>query len=468
MGDDHSDNGDLTRIEDLTGFDHESEDEVTGLDEGPGKAETEEANSETVPSSFTEEVTQDIEIPENLDEVSLEEIEEEEAHSSNEVQEEASFEEFLFNNDSEDEEISNDSKESEEIETEFEPMAFEENTEVEGIADEFVSEELPTEVETPPEEISAEFTEEITDLPEIPVEVPIEVAIEMPAETIETPKLVEQEDFADVKKFATNITVGKMTKGGNPPYAIILKGIKYQQDAEDIKRILREHELIEDEKLLDDSMARGSILLSQLAEFSAVVLVNQFRHLGVEIQMGLSEEIHPSKNYDNKQIGLLNKDNIRQNKRLVSEGISEVSLDEVIVSTTSHIEGYKIEKYLGLITQHLIINKTELPLNDSGEMPPVEFTEDDLEKPFYEQDNFLAEENLEEKRSTGAQEGAEDYIFPLSGQYTDLTQQLKKQAIKVHANAIVDIQFHFDAIENTENYKISAIGSSVWISADES
>ena len=55
------------------------------------------------------------------------------------------------------------------------------------------------------------------------------------------------ENFDDVKSFGNRMSYGIAAGGGNPPFSIIIKDLKYKEDAEDILSILRSHGLLNEE-----------------------------------------------------------------------------------------------------------------------------------------------------------------------------------------------------------------------------
>ena len=89
-------------------------------------------------------------------------------------------------------------------------------------------------------------------------------------QTIE--KKTPPETFDDVKQFAENISYGHVSTGGNPPFSMIIEGIKYLEDANEITDILQEHGVINDsnKNIFSTSIQNGSLLLSQISEYAAI------------------------------------------------------------------------------------------------------------------------------------------------------------------------------------------------------
>jgi hypothetical protein len=125
------------------------------------------------------------------------------------------------------------------------------------------------------------------------------------------------EKFEDVKTFAQNFSYGKASLGGgNPPYTIIARNIKYQDDAENILDILSEFGLINDQNRKDTEKAMefGALIIPQISEYTAIVIAHKLRRFDLDLQVGLSDEVHPSKSGVENPRGLLKKDSLKQNR----------------------------------------------------------------------------------------------------------------------------------------------------------
>ncbi|WP_372652045.1 hypothetical protein [Halobacteriovorax sp.] len=291
-----------------------------------------------------------------------------------------------------------------------------------------------------PEELFEAPQEE--DLPPEPVEI---------EQTPQTPKYIDKsEKFEDVKSFAKNITYGKISSGGNPPFSIILRNIKFEEDVEDIMIILNEHDLVtpETESAMKQSLEGGSLLISQISEYAAIYLTHKFRRFNLDIQMGLSDELHPSKSYESDSVGLVSKARINQNRNETTRiDKSKVDLEAIIISTTPTLENYKIIEYLGIVSDFVIVDEEEL-------------TNDQELSEYHER---MAKGHVDDEQKESEQEIDLDLKVTQSAIYNDLSEKLKPICIKKNANAIVGINYQITPLSDGSKYKISCSGSAVWI-----
>ena len=262
-------------------------------------------------------------------------------------------------------------------------------------------------------------------------------------------KAPTQEDFADLKSFAQNISYGNISSGGNPPYSIILSNITYTDEAQEIIDILKEHKIINDsnEAVMKKGVETGSLLISQINEFSAIFLAHKLRRFNVKIKMGLSDEIRPSKS-TSKFRGLVSKNNILQNKTShMNLQNKDLSVDSILISTTSSLEGYQILQYLDIVTEHIVITENEL-IN--------------LSKSRHQHSDNVDYIDM------SSEEINPDAISGLSSIYQYLAHKLKQRALAMNANGIIGINFTFSPllntnrqIENDIKYKITCAGNAV-------
>ncbi len=407
-----SDNkNDLTSITDLAQFEHledaESDKKLrkNSIDDLP------EIPEESPDSTFDEQTQDDIEVPEDINSKAEEETsdEKEEAESN-------TFDSSFESDDNTFSDTTTDEGESEG--NDFTEFAFETPSEPSEETEEEEEEEVEPEAEVEEEK---EETEEVGPEPEI--EEPKEEIIpkSAPLENV-TPinKNVSLENFNDIRTFAQNMTYGQIALSGNPPYSVMLKNIKHNDDQEDILIILKNHAIVNDEneKSIRDGLARGYLLISQLSEFSAIYIALKLRRFDLELFVGLSEEIHPPKNYSNEDaIGKVTEENLEQNKK-ISLNIEKapVPLNEIILTTLPTIEDKKIIKYLGIITEYTTVSHTE-----------VDPTEESLQDTYH-----------------------------------NLAEKLRYQALKLKGNGIIGINYQLTPLEdNSKNYKITCSGSAV-------
>ncbi len=171
------------------------------------------------------------------------------------------------------------------------------------------------------------------------------------------------ENFNEVQQYARSLTYGAMTQGGNPPFSIVLRHIKYQEDCEDILIIMRDHGLVNDdsEKEMKRALESGSLLVSQLSEYSAIYLAHRLRRFDLELQLGLSDELHPSKSYGREQERLINRTSLKQNHHESFQASTHsIDLNSIIITTSATLPGQQVLRYLGVITEHALVDEAQL------------------------------------------------------------------------------------------------------------
>lgn len=243
------------------------------------------------------------------------------------------------------------------------------------------------------------------------------------------------EKFEDVKTFAQNFSYGKASLGGgNPPYTIIARNIKYQDDAENILDILSEFGLINDQNKKDTEKAMefGALIIPQISEYTAIVIAHKLRRFDLDLQVGLSDEVHPSKSGVENPRGLLKKDSLKQNKS-ESLRLSELktSIKDIIISTTSAIPGYFVESYIGVQTTFTIVEEAELE-----KLQYVARAEREHSELFAYSDSEVSTEKI-----------FQDYQQSFELLYADLTMQLKQKAFTQHANALLGLTFQLSPLQ---------------------
>ncbi len=254
-----------------------------------------------------------------------------------------------------------------------------------------------------------------------------EEAVEKPVYKAPEPSIPRRkpEDFQDIKNFAQSISYGKVSLGGNPPYSLMLKGIRYKDDGEEILSILDEHGLItqDTKNAIQTGIKHGAVLISQISEYAAVYLAHKLRRFNVDIMVGLSEELHHSKSYENDQHGIIQKDQLMQNREEdINLDDTPIALENIILTTTPTLPGYKVSRYVDILTDQATISEEELTQADS---------------------------NLEQTQV-----------------YAELISRLKTKAFKLKCNAILGVNFQFLPIPSAAQpqYKIVCTGNAVLLS----
>ena len=400
-----ADKDDLTRLEDLSEFHHEEDPESEQFLE-------EEESSEDFPPDFSSESQEEEQPPVDLptgDEVDFQESSFSDGEDNWQVEEEEELPSF------EEAPPEEDLPSFEEAPPEEDLPSFEEAP---------PEEDLPSFEEAPPEEDPPSFEEEPEeDYPEPVTQAP------PPEERPEQPKTYEK--FEEVKSFAENITMTKIGSGANPPYTLIIQGIKSRGNADRIYSILEEYGLItpQNKKEFETGLKLGQILISHVSEFAAIFIAHKLRQHCLQILFGLSDEVRPPKNYDPSPRGPVDSDTVYQNKSF-EEDFEEVNKDHpIILSNTPMLEDFQITHYLGLASEHTVIDNSY----------------------------FITEK----------EESLEGSSPELKDLYEQLALKLKPQARKQKGNAIVGVNYQLTPLPpkplgpELPQYSLTCIGNVV-------
>lgn len=262
-----------------------------------------------------------------------------------------------------------------------------------------------------------------------------------PSESI-PPVLNIPEKLADLKQFASEFSYGKSNIGaGNPPFSIILRNIKYKDDVEDIKRLLNEFEIMNEHNQADfeTSLEMGALLISQVSEFSAIVLAHKLRRFDLDLEVGLSDEINPPKSGEKNAKGLIKKETIKQNtKEQLNLADSDFSIADIIMTTSQNIPNYKILDYNGVHSVMSIIDEDDLEklqyvdktLRDHGDIFNLPFDGQDENST---KDAFL------------------NYQKSFSLIFDELKMRLKQKAYSLKANAVLGVSFQVSPVNFQSN-----------------
>ncbi len=407
----NNDKKDLTRIEDLGEFLHElnneeesfeSEDESQGLS-GLPDVPSEDFAEDSSPS-FGEE-SSEFESPSEEFSTSFE--------SETNFETETSFE------------SSTDDNEpftlSEESEPSFEPAETDFSTSFESETEEEEEEE---------EEPSWNTEEQIIE--ETPFESDVleeEVVESAPAPTyISTPvedfKEFKTESFEDVKKFAENSTYSSTLSEANPSYSVMIKNVRFIEDANDIAILLNDLKVIENVEVAKKSLSRGALLVPRISEFAAVFIAHKLRRFDTDVLVGLSDDIHPPKFKEDSDTGLVSKQHLFQNQAHSFDfSRPKIDLSSVIISTAPQLDQYQVLRYLGVASEHMVL------------------------------DAKIVEDETSSK---------------IQYHYEELANKLKAHAVKQNANAVIGINYHLTPLPSefsmgTSRYKLACTGNLVWV-----
>jgi uncharacterized protein YbjQ (UPF0145 family) len=377
---------DLTRIEDLGEFIHElnNEDEVPEL-----------------PSSSEEDISFD----------SGEENSSFESSENFGSSFESDSEEISFSS-----ELSSDSESQDNFTTSFEETTLEASgTEWESTPEEVHEETTQTEVTPIEEDDSLSFVSETSFENSQP-----EPVIELRSD-YKTP-----ETFEDLKKFSESSSLSGMATEGNPSFSVLVKNVRFIEDVSDIVSLLKEFNLLADsEEQTKARLMRGMLLIPRISEYAAIYLTHKLRRFDIDIQLGLSDEIHPPKHLEAPETGIVSKHNLYQNQTHHFQfDDARVDLNQIIVSATSSLDGFQILKYLGVASEHKIMDG-----------------------------QIVEDENSKEVTTF----------------YHELAQKLKAHALKANANAVVGLNYQLTPLPSdyglgTPKYRLSCTGNLVWIS----
>lgn len=280
------------------------------------------------------------------------------------------------------------------------------------------------------------------------------------------------ETIQNLQTFATNITYGDLTAEGNPPFSIVIKNLKYKEDAEDILILLKELKVIdpEGEDHARSSLLRGSMLIPRLSEYAAITICHKLRRYHLNLLMGLSDEIHPPRTKDGQTIS---KSSVYGDySHSFDLGHGHMRPADVMTATTSGLEGFEIIKYLGVVSERTLVDMEHFSSDQSLELELIDQLGSEQRK------NILRQNITRENRN--AANSQPPMNFPehepkststnlnLIEIYSDLAHKLKAHAITFKGNAVVGINYAVTPIVVSDNlniqskYQITCTGSVVW------
>ncbi len=432
---DDDDRKDLTRIEDLSEFLHESNPEIESkLNSFNSEPPNIEFTNTNIESSVDVTGLDDLpSMPEIPEETSLEDPPSEDLFSTGNFSED-SLPDVNFGLESEDETFST----SENNEESF-PQFLDESTDVDfsniESTDDFSSPEISEQLvedEIQENSFSAETLDSensIDSLNESDTNEELENSYTAMSDI--SSSFQEPEKFDEVKTFAHTFSYGQVSVGGNPPFSIIVRNIKYKEDAESMLSLLKEFGIVTDKNLSETKIALdiGSLLIPQISEFAAIVLAHKFRRFDCDLEFGLSEEIHPTKTGESYSKGLTSKESIRQNKiDSFKKSSPQLDINDILVSTTSSLEGYDIVKYLGV--------QSSLAIVEAEELERLKFVQSTqrLKTQVFSTDK-------DDSDSMTTEEAFDNYQKSFDTLFIDLINQLKQKAFKENANSLLGLNY---------------------------
>ncbi len=503
---------DLTRIQDLSEFLHQDDPETDAIldDESPEQDDFSEAQNEGEDLPFTDDLESD------FSEMPQQELGDEEEDSfSGDFTSEDNFNdnsEEVHESDEEDFQSDLDGDFSSDLNPEFgEPEFGEENTpdfEQEDSFESFSDNQDFAQEHTSDEDENHEMLPETPDLPDVPddfrsleddtknekmdkgdeeakaqtkeeVEELDDIEDPFPTSKPLTPRtsVPATSPLQEIRTFGSQISYGKVAAGGNPPFSIAMRNIIYKEDAEDILIILREFNLVDDtnETQYRDSLERGVLLISQLSEFSAIYLAHRLRRFDLDLQIGLSEEIHPSKSYDkSEQRGLVTRQNFRKNTRQSLEiAEEEFSIDDILVTTETRLVNYEIIQYRGVITENILIDSSDIENLISLQTLRLEQSDegDNVKESESEQitKKLLSEISEVSNNESDNENSSPPINIDMDHSYQQLILKAKQKAFAMGANAVLGLHFqttplpHIREGEN-QKYKLTCLANAAVVS----
>ena len=285
---------------------------------------------------------------------------------------------------------------------------------------------------------SLEFNKEPTQAPSISEDIkpsqtetiaPIDLDAPLPsAESflqVRVPEIKLPENFEDLKKFAESTSFSGTEMEGNPSFSVLIKHVRFVEDVNDIMNLLKEFKLVGDsEEQIKNRLMRGHLLIPRISEYAAIFLAHKLRRFDIDIQVGLSDEIHPPKHQEAPETGLVSKHSLYQNQ-VHSFHFDDPKLDisQIIVAATPGLEGYQVVRYNGVASEHKMVEGHMVQDESSEEIPRF---------------------------------------------YKELAQKLKAHALKSHSNAVVGLNYQITPLPTeygttSSKYRLTCTGNLVWV-----
>lgn len=267
---------------------------------------------------------------------------------------------------------------------------------------------------------------------------------------------MDKENFDSLRNFTHNFSSSPLPQSANPPYSLLLKNMKNMEDVNNVIDLLIEYHLIDsdDRHKTEIAMSGGTYLLSQLSEYTAIILAHHFRSLNLDLEFGLSDKIFVSKAAGPNPRGRISKHGLTQNKTSEFKAPAlNHSPQDIIASTHGEISGFVIESYLGVETSFAVISLEELKrLNFVQTQERENLTLEDLDLDFEEISSLKNEATTNSEKTKLA---FKNYANNFMAIYDNLLDQLKNRAITKNANALLGVQYNLTQIKEEDVYHIT-------------
>ncbi|HXH30210.1 MAG TPA: hypothetical protein VNJ01_05305 [Bacteriovoracaceae bacterium] len=233
------------------------------------------------------------------------------------------------------------------------------------------------------------------------------------------------ESFSELKTFAESSSFSQSTSEANPSFSVLIRDVRFIEDVNDIVIILKELNLVTDsEEVMKGRLMRGSLLVPRISEFAAIFLAHKLRRFDIDLQLGLSDEIHPPKHKEKPETGIVSKFNLHQNHgHHFHFDDPKLEISQIIVAATPSLEGHQVIRYLGVASEHKFLSAAVVENEGSDEVPRY---------------------------------------------YQELAQKLKAHALKAHANAVVGLNYQLTPLPSElgssgHKYRLTCTGNLVWV-----
>lgn len=258
-------------------------------------------------------------------------------------------------------------------------------------------------------------------------DVPLTETEEVKPEPVYTPSkdFKTPETFEDLKKFSESSSFTGMATEGNPSFSVLVKNVRFIEDINDIIILLKELNLLTDpEDQVKGRLMRGMLLIPRVSEYAAIFLAHKLRRFDIDIQVGLSDEIHPPKHQETPETGIVSKFNLFQNQNHHFQfDDPKLEISQIIVAATPSLEGYQVLRYMGVASEHKMLDSHIVEDEGSDEVPR---------------------------------------------HYQELAMKLKAHALKAHSNAVVGLNYQLTPIPSEfgmggHKYRLTCTGNLVWV-----
>jgi len=304
-----------------------------------------------------------------------------------------------------------------------------------------------------------------------------EVPVSTSEQQIEKDELIqvpieEKENFSDLAASERNLMQGSHAQEGNPPFSIIIENIKYKEDAEKIYATLINYQIIEstEKEEIFQSLERGVYLIPRISEYTAILISHSLRDLNINLKVDHTQKISNPTSYNTDDRGLLSRRSLLNNKKQFFQFNDHLRIDDIITTNLSSLPQYDVLQYQGLVSCLQVVNENQLIIDHKFE----EKLQTDTKKGDYDKVNYqrITLSNEQAQKSISHDKinfNVNYYQYKKDIQHTfnELTLELKYKAIENKANAVLGIQFQITPIGknilDSLNYQITATGNLAWI-----